>query len=427
MYARRLVLIVLLCAALFWGGCSAHPPAPAQETPPAPTANPAPSPRATPEPAEPIIDLPAPNADGMRAYRYGGQPVNDWLGDFPGADKIRGLLLAYMDEYARSRGGTYLTDDFFYLFLGRSVEVPDGWIVPAGKELGGEWMPDLYYITKEGPAIQSKSRFGDVWTINRSCVKTADGGTYTAYFGVVPTDDRLAVVDENAHALRVDIQADKHHDAIDVPPHYPYFLCVTQGVEPLQSISVFDVTKNAFSKLSLDFMHTYPTITPENVAQVLRANYHPSPMVDIRSDMPWEDVPEIRRAEVEEPYTMWGGIYACNLVDESYMLSITAHSPLDQACLERSHYVHIGPERNVILSIDGKGFGEPSKMDAVLYTPYGQKPLLYEQGRIETGELEPKDYARVQSGEIASEEYVLYVRAEFGPAGYVEWMLVMVD
>lgn len=415
MYRYRRMMMSLLCMLLVTtgGGCGMRPAAPSM---PGAAATPFAAAEITPLPEDELLELPAPDANGMRKYRYREQLVNDWLGDFPEADPIRKLLLDYVDDHFSSKQGNW-DNEYFMLVLGRPCAVEDGWIVPAGKQMGGEWMPDLYYVvTTPDVVIQEKTGIGDVWFINRGRLKTR-AKVYSVYYGYVPSPERMEVSEENAHPLEVTVAGeDGTEQNISVPANYPAFLAALPDDGDMADIRIFDTVCNRSCAPVLMDGNGFKDRQPDEVPKVLSYNFYPLPFGDIGNNMLSENRPELGRIETKEPYSSCGTVYAANLQKEEELLRITAYALIEEAYVKRpmpATAVPVGPEKSMTLILNGKAFGEPTIVDAVLYVPDGQKTLKYVDGRIETGKL--RDNA----------EYMLHVRAEFGICGFIEWLLPM--
>lgn len=379
----------------------------------------------TPVPEDVLgFELPAPNEDGMREYRYNEQLVNDWLGDFSQANSVRKLLLDYLDTTENTKEGNW-NDEYHMLILGCPCVVEEGWIVPAGKRLDGEWLPKLFYVTNNGNVarIVAKTQSADVWSINRSRLITASY-TYSVYYGFVPTEEDI----DAAHPIEVIITDQHGNEQTSVVPSgypaYPVFLAAFPDDGVMSDIRIIDAISKHEYKPTLRNEEGYRKVQRGETRKFLPYNFFGASFYRFDNSLPWDDVPELKRIETVEPFLAWGNIYDADLYKDGKRLRVTAHAPLDQVYLERVLSRQIGPKRNVVFELSSKAFGDPTDVKAFLYTPDDIKSLEYAGGRIEVGEL--KEAGRIEAGRLKDAiRYMLHVRAEFGTYGYIEWWVPM--
>lgn len=413
---RYIILLIAVCIFMM-GGCGKQSedisqPLPSEIIQSSPILTPIP----TVAPQEDLLGFEIPKADqyGMREYIYQEQTVIDWLGDFPRANAIRNILLDHIDGKT-DKSNTFWKE--FYIFLGIPQEISEGWLVPAGKRFGGEWMPDVYYISDQNGVLEIKSatRNKDVWSINQSHVD-AETNHYAVFYGLVPVNDRIAVVDENEHPLKMDaVFSNGETVSLDVPPNYPYFLAVAPYGERMVDVTVWNLKKNNECALELhDGGAYYPINDHSEIERILHNNFYRMPMYGINSNMGPEEMPALGRIGAKEPYNFGGDVYSANLSGKT-QLKVLAYAPLEQSYKKYVLPAHVGSIKNVAMSIDGKEFGEPSAVTATLFTPNGKIGLAYKDGMIDVG---THDW---------NGNYMLYVRAEFNEHGYIEWITILTE
>jgi hypothetical protein len=215
------------------------------------------------------------NEYGLREYQYNEQKVVDWIGDFPNSDIMRYKLLTYVDAKVNKDSGSLWKDEYYYIFMGIPVRTVNGWLIPAGKRLDGEWIPEIFYLSNNESdiEIQCHTMLMDFWSINKGKLLKENKGI-TFYFGIVPCDARLAINEKNSSTLVLElVGSGGGQTQIIIPPYYPYFLYIQSDDEIISGLSIVDETsKEQLQVVLSDENGNYSVIGKNKIENAIQSN-----------------------------------------------------------------------------------------------------------------------------------------------------------